>query len=131
MTHRYFVGAKKLSGTIELGDRAEKANVQYQGQSREAPGEQAGSAFWGAMRAAGVTTEQVNGFVIQEGSADGLHVAHVLPVLEGARAVYMILYRADKDASVFRSLGTRQRVGDALDVVFQKLKSEIILPHKP
>lgn len=131
MSKRYKVVSRKHSGTVEFSERADRAVAKFGSQSKEVPGEKAGSALWEAMRAGGVTQQEVNGFAVFEDQPDGIQIGSVIPVLEGARAVQLILYRADRDASAFRSLGTRQRIGDGLDVVFEKLKGELVLPHKP
>lgn len=131
MSNRYKVLTRKHSGAVELSERAERAVVKFGTQSKEAPGERAGSALWELMRAAGVTQQEVNGFTVFEDQADGVQIGSVIPVLEGARAVQLVLYRADREASAFRSIGTRQRIGDGLDLVFERLKGELVLPHKP
>lgn len=131
MSNRYVVVARKLSGTIEFADLGATAEVDYAGHARSVAGAAAGSALWTVMKEAGVNSQSVNSFVVYEDDQDGPIVAHLIAVLEGARIVWLILYRADRGASCFKPLGSRQRIGDALDACFQQVVRDIELPHKP
>lgn len=128
---RYVVTARKHSGTVEFSERADRAVCTVGAQKREADSAKVGAALWEAMRAGGANLQAVNGFAVFEGNPDGVQIASVHPVMEGARATWMVLYRADKDASAYRPLPSVQKIGDALDLLFQKLASEIRQPHKP
>lgn len=116
---------------MEFSDDASRAALQFESEKREAEPGDIGSSFWEAMKAAGVEPLRQNQFIIHEDGREGRLIAALHPVLEGARAVWLVLYRADKDASCFKPLGSRQRIGDALDLAFQELIKEIKRPHKP
>ena len=131
MSNRYVVRSRKLSGTVELADLGAHAQISYAGQTATVDGSEAGSRLWAAMKAAGVNPQSVNSFVVEEDGEDGPTVAHLLAVLEGARVVWLILYRADRAASCFRPIGSRQRIGDALNACFEQIIEDVRLPHKP
>ena len=128
---RYLVWSRKVSGAVEFSEDAARAGVRVGSQTREvAPGE-LGAAYWEALKASGVAPMTINGFAVHEGDESGTLVATLHPVLEGAHATWLILHRADRDGSVFRALGNRQRLGDALQATFDALRKDIVLPHKP
>jgi hypothetical protein len=133
MTNRFKVVARDHSAVVEIADDARRAAAQYKSNKIEATGTTIGGKLWEMMRAAGVNQEKenVNHFAIYQEDEGGALIATIHPVLEGAHAMWLVLYRADKQASVFRPLGSRHRVSDALDTAFTKLSQEIILPHKP
>jgi len=131
MSRRFLVLAKTREGIVELSDDAGRAALQFESQKQEVQPGGIGTAFWEAMKAEGVEPLRQNQFIIHEKDRDGTLIAALHPVLEGARAVWLVLYRADKDASCFKPLGSRQRIGDALDLAFQELIKEIKRPHKP
>jgi hypothetical protein len=133
MTNRFKVVARDHSAMVEVSDDARRAVAQYKNDKCEATGPTIGGKLWEKMRAAGVNQEKenVNHFAIYDGDEAGTLIATIHPVLEGARAMWLVLYRADKAASAFRPLGSRHRVSDALDAAFTKLSQEIIMPHKP
>jgi len=125
------VVAKNQDGLIEISDDAGRAALAFGDEKREAPPAEIGSAFWDAMKKAGVDPLRQNHFHVHHQDRDGQLMAALYPVLEGARVVWLVLYRADKDASCFKPLGSRQRIGDALDLAFSKVLQEVRLPHKP
>lgn len=123
--------AKNKEGIVEFSDDASRSALKFGEQQREAAPQEIGSALWEAMRAAGLNPMTQNHFMIHEDDRDGTLVSAIMAVMEGARVVYLVLYRVDRDASCFKPLGSRQRVGDALDLAFGRLVEEIKLPHKP
>jgi len=131
MSRRFLVLAKTREGVVEFSDDAGRAALQFESEKRQAEPGGIGTAFWEAMKAAGVEPLRQNQFIIHEKDRDGTLIAALYPVLEGARAVWLVLYRADKEASCFKPLGSRQRIGDALDLAFQALIKEVKRPHKP
>jgi hypothetical protein len=133
MTNRFKVVARDHSAVVEISDDARRAAAQYKNDKVEATGPTIGSKLWEAMRNAGVNQEKenINHLAIYEGDVGGTLIATIHPVLEGAHAMWLVLYRANKTASAFRPLGSRHRVSDALDAAFAKLSQEIIMPHKP
>lgn len=131
MSRSFLVIAKTREGRVEFSDDAARAALQFEDQKREANPGEIGSAFWDAMKSAGVEPLKQNQFIIHEGDRSGTLIASLHPVLEGARAVWLVLYRADKDASCFKPLGSRQRIADALELAFAELIKEIKRPHKP
>ena len=131
MTQRFVVVARKLSGTIEFADLGDRAQITYLGQAQVVDGQRAGSALWEAMVTAGVNPQSVNSFAVYQSDVDGPVVAYVHAVLDGARVVWLVLYRADRAASAFQPIGSRQRIADALDACFRRVVDEIRLPHKP
>lgn len=90
-----------------------------------------GMALWATLRQSGVNAQEINGFDLHEGSSGGRRIATLRPVLEGARVVWLVLYRADRSAGAFRPLGTRQRIGDAFEACFAAIRADLQLPHKP
>lgn len=131
MSHRFLVVARKEQGVVEISDDAKRAAAQVRSEKVEATGPTIGAKLWAAMRAAGVSPQAVNHLAIFEGDDEGTLIATLHPMLEGAHATWLVLYRADRDGSVFRALGSRNRLGDALDAAFTKLSEEIVMPHKP
>lgn len=133
MTNKFKVVARDHSALVEFSDDARRAVAQYKNEKIEAPGLAIGGKLWESMRATGISQEKdnINHFAIYERDEGGTLVATIHPVLEGAHAMWLVLYRADKKASAFRSLGSRHRLSDALDAAFAKLIQEIIMPHKP
>ena len=133
MTNIFKVVARDHSAVVEISDDVRRAAAQYKNNKCEGAGPTIGGKLWEMMRAAGVHQEKdnINNLVIYEEDEGGSLVATIQPVLEGAHAMWMVLYRADKQASAFRPLGGRHRLGDALDAAFAKLCQEIVLPHKP
>ena len=131
MINRFVVMARKLSGKIEFADLGATATVSYEGQSSSVDGHRAGSALWKAMKAGGVNPQGVNSFTVCEDTDDQTSVAHMHAVLDGARVVWLVLYRADRVASCFKPIGSRQRIVDAFDVCFHQVVKDIRLPHKP
>ena len=133
MTNRFQLVARDHRVTVEISDDARRAVAQFKNEKYEATGPTIGGKLWDGIRATGVNQEKenINHFALYENDEGGTLIATVHPVLEGAHATWLVLYRADKRASVFRPLGSRLRVGDALDAAFGKLSQEIILPHKP
>ena len=132
MSKRFVVlTAGNREGVVEFSDDAERAALKFQTEQRETPPAEIGSALWEAMKSAGVDPLRQNFFSIHEGDRDGTLFAELLPVTEGARVVWVVFYRADRAASAFDALGNRQRIGDALDLAFGKLITEIRMPHKP
>lgn len=129
--HRFSVTSKKLSADVEIADAGDRAAFAYASLKGDVAPAQLGNALWAAMREAGVKPQDVNNFIIREASGEENLVAAVYPVLEGAHAVWMVLYRADRDSSCFRALPSRKRVGDALDAAFAELTKEVVRPHKP
>ena len=129
--HEFVVLSRGLKARLIFGADGTRAAVAFGSEEEEVEGDQAGSALWGAMRRGGLNANNVNCFEVCEGHADGKLIASLRPVLEGSRVVWLVLYRADKDSSAFRALGSRQRIGDALDACFDELRKEIVLPHKP
>jgi hypothetical protein len=130
-TMRYLVWSRKATGTVEFDAAATRAAARVGSQTREAPADRVGGAYWEALKASGVAPMTINGFAIHEGDEKGTLIATLHPMLEGAHATWLILYRADRDGSAFRALGNRQRLGDALDATFAQLAKELQLPHKP
>jgi hypothetical protein len=131
MSRRFVVLAQTKEGIVEFSDDAGRAALKFESEQRETDPQGIGSAFWDAMKKAGVNPLTQNNFIIHENDAAGTIIASLHPVLEGARVMWLVLYRADRDASCFKALGSRQRIGDALDLAFQTLIGEIKLPHKP
>ncbi|NJK87932.1 MAG: hypothetical protein HC923_00075 [Myxococcales bacterium] len=132
MSHRFRVlVAKNREGIVEISDDTKRAALKFESVQREANPTDIGSAYWEAMKASGVDPLRQNHFHIHEGDRDGILIAALYPVLDGARVVWLVLYRADHAASCFRPLGNRQRIGDALDLAFHAVIDEIQLPHKP
>lgn len=131
MSHKFLVVARQEKGIVEISDDAKRAATQVGSEKREATGPTIGGKVWEAMRAAGVSPQGVNHLAIFEADENGTLIATVHPVLEGAHATWLVLYRADREGSVFRALGSRNRLGDALDAAFTKLIEEIVMPHKP
>jgi hypothetical protein len=133
MTNKFKVVARDHSAVVEISDDARRAAAQYKNDKCEATGPTIGSRLWETMRAAGVNQEKenINHLAIYDGDTSGTLIATIHPVLEGAHAMWLVLYRADKAASAFRPLGSRHRISDALDAAFAKLSSEIVMPHKP
>lgn len=132
MSKRFLVVvAKNEDGIVEFSDDAGRAALQFSEEKRETNPSEIGSAFWDAMKKSGVDPLRQNHFHVHEGDRDGTLIAALYPVLEGARVVWLVLFRADHDASCFKPLGSRQRIGDALDLAFAKVIEEIRLPHKP
>jgi len=132
MSMRFLVAvARNQEGIVEISDDAARSALKFGAEQREASPSEIGSAFWDAMKKSGVDPLRQNHFHIHEKDRDGKLIAALYPVLEGARVVWLVLFRADHDASCFRPLGSRQRIGDALDVAFAKVLDEIRLPHKP
>lgn len=129
--HEFAVVSRSHRARVVFSGDGKRAGVEFQGRGEEMEGGRAGTALWDLMRSAGVNANSVNCFELYEKDPDGKLVASLRPVLEGARVVWLILYRADKDASAFRALGSRQRIGDALDACFAELRKEIVRPHKP
>ena len=129
--HRFLVVARKERAEVEFAERAELAVVRHRDRSQQSKAEGVGSTLWGLMREAGVASQDVTVFLVYEGDENGMLLGSVHPVLSGARASWFGLYRADQNASCFRSLGYRHRLGDALDCVFQEIKKDVLLPHKP
>ncbi len=131
MSNRYVVVARKLSGVVELTERGAAGRIEYEGHNSSVEGRNAGSQLWRAMVEGGVNPQGINSFAVFEGNEDGPAIAHVIAVLEGARVVWLVLYRADRSASCFKPIGSRQRIGDALDACFQQVVKDLELPHKP
>ncbi len=132
MSKRFAVlTAGDQEGIVEFNDDASRAALKFDTEQREAVPAEIGSSFWDAMKKSGVDPLRQNHFHIHENERDGKLVGTMFPVLEGARVVWLVLFRADKDASAFKPLGNRQRIGDALDLAFRELIKEIQLPHKP
>jgi hypothetical protein len=133
MSNKFKVVARDHAAAVEISDDARRAAAQYKSNKIEATGITIGGKLWEAMRAAGLNQEKdnVNHFAIYQEDEGGTLIATIHPVLEGAHAMWMVLYRADKKASAFRPLGSRHRVSDALDAAFTKLSQELIMPHKP
>lgn len=131
MTKRYVVATQRFSGEVLIADDGEKAVERYGDQARESRVERAGAALHDAFKVGGADLATANGYAIHEDDAEGTLIATMHPVLEGARAVWLVLYRANREASCFKPLGSRQRFADALDAAFAELKEEIKLPHKP
>jgi hypothetical protein len=128
---RFRVVAGALAADVEFSEDGERAAFQY-GQTRsEARPTDVGQALWAAMRQANVKSQDVNRFMLHEGSGEGPLVAAVFPILEGAHAMWTVLYRADQDASVFRSLASRAKVSDALNAAFTQIARDVARPHKP
>lgn len=71
----------------------------------------------------------INGLDVHR--VDGRRLGTLRPVLEGARVVWTAWYRADRDASVFRSLGSRGRMQDAFQNLVAALSQDVAQPHKP
>ena len=131
MSKRYMIVAKNREGLVEFSDDAARSALKFAEEKREAPPGQIGSALWEAMKDAGMNPLTQNHFMIHEDDRDGTLVAVLMAVMEGARVVWLVLYRVDRDASCFKPLGSRQRIGDALNLAFVQLVEEIKLPHKP
>jgi hypothetical protein len=132
MSKRFLVAvAKNQDGIVEFSDDAGRAALKFGDEKRETKPAEIGSGFWDAMKKSGVDPLRQNHFHVHEDDRDGKLIAALYPVLEGARVVWLVLFRADHDASCFKPLGSRQRIGDALDLAFAKVIEEIRLPHKP
>jgi hypothetical protein len=131
MSSRFVVVVRDRQAAVEISDDGKRAVAQAGNEKREAPSPAIGSKLWEAMLASGLPRESANHFAVHEGDATGTLVATIHPVLTGAHATWLVLYRANREGSVFRSLGNRHRVGDALDVTFAKVGEEISMPHKP
>ncbi|MGF1511801.1 MAG: hypothetical protein ACFB9M_20080 [Myxococcota bacterium] len=131
MSRRFLVIAKSREGIVEFSDDAGRAALLLETEKREATPSEIGSSFWDAMKKAGVDPLSQNQFIIHENDREGTLIASLHPVLEGARVVWLVLYRADRNASCFKPLGSRQRIADALDLAFGQLIQEIKRPHKP
>ena len=131
MSNRYVVVAGQNAGSVELTERGARAVVAVRDRSVQVDGGRSGSALWAAMIESGVSAQSVSTFTVFEGESTGPAVAYLHAVLEGARVVWLILYRVDRTASAFRAVGRRQRAGDALEACFQAIVKDIELPHKP
>lgn len=127
-THRFVVVARKNTGTVEFDEGAQRCVARY--GDEQAEGTRAGDALWEVMRKGGLSAHSVNGFTVFEGDEDGTQICSLHPVLHGAHAVWMVLYRANKEASVFERLTTRHRIADAMNAAFDKLRGEIVKPYK-
>ena len=131
MSDRYVVVAGNATATVELAERGAHATITIQDKRVQVEGHRTGAVAWRAMVDAGVNPQSVHTFAVCEDEPNGTSVAYLHAVLEGARIVWLILYRADRSASAFRPLGSRQRIGDALEACFQQVIEDIKLPHKP
>lgn len=129
--HEFAMTSGDHQARLLFSGDGDRAAVVFGDIKREMAGVEAGAALWDAMRESGINANHVNGFDLHEGSSSGKRIATLRPVLEGARVVWLVLYRADKDASVFRPVGNRQRIGDAFDACFTALRQDLFLPHKP
>lgn len=129
---RYAIVAKdNREGLVEFSEDANRSAFKFGSEQREVPPTELGSAVWDGMKKAGVDPLTQNHFMVHENDRSGTLVFMTLPVMEGARVVWLVLYRVDRDASCFKPLGSRQRIADALDLAFARLAEEIKLPHKP
>lgn len=129
--HEFVVLSRGHKARVVVSGDGNRSGVAFGGEEAEVEGEQTGTALWEVMRAGGLNANKVNCFEVCEGSSEGRLIASLRPVLEGARVVWLVLYRADKDSSAFRALGSRQRIGDAMNLCFEELRREVVLPHKP
>lgn len=130
--HEFWVVTGQHEAKLLFSGDGERAAVVFGEHQLEVSGPEAGPALWATMRRAGVTANDVNGFDIHLADAEErLRIATLRPVLEGARVVWWVLYRADHEAKAFRSVGTRQRVGDAFAACFEPLRADLKRPHKP
>lgn len=130
-TYELWVMSGQHEARVSFSRDGGRAAVGF-GQARhEVAVDEAGMALWATMRQQGVSANNVNGFDLHEDGPQGRRVATLRPVLEGARVVWLILYKADREASVFRPVGTRQRIGDAFDACFEPLRQDLKRPHKP
>jgi hypothetical protein len=127
---RYIVQSKGHATGVVFNDTADHAAFSYDGHSGSSPASGLGRALWEAMSAAGVAPGSVNHFLLFEDAEDGKLVGSLYPVLRGAQAVWLPMYRADKDSTCFRSLPASHRVGDALDDLFGALANDIKQPFK-
>ena len=121
--------AHSQTGQIEFGEGAHNAAVRFDTHRQEVPGAEAGQALWHCMMSGGVSPQTLPIVIIREGS--GVPVATLHPVLQGAQAVWLMLYRANRDGTCFRNLGSKHRIGDALGTVFHEVQKEVRIPHKP
>ena len=131
MTTRYVVTAGGREASVEMSEKGDQAAITVDGQTEKTAGPRAGAALWKGLGNAGLRANGINLFVIKEAEGEGKIICTVPAVMEGAHVVWKVLYRADRNASCFKSLGSRTRIGDALDVAFAKLASEHEMPHKP
>jgi hypothetical protein len=129
--HEFAVTSRAHRARVVFSGDAQRVGVEFAGASEETEGERAGHVLWDLMRTHGVDPNTVNCFELYENDAEGKLIASWRPVLEGARVVWLVLYRADRDSSAFKALGSRQRIGDALELGFEALRKEIVRPHKP
>lgn len=127
----YTVQAGTDEGTVQMSDDGKKAGVAFGSEKAQCEGGRAGSTLWAAMRKGGLSAQNQNLFVIKEKGDKGQTIAVVPAVLEGAHVVWTVFYRADKGSSAFKAAGARKKIGDALDLAFEKLAGELFLPHKP
>lgn len=128
---RFVVAAAGKEAEVQMSEDGAKAVISVQGKSVETRGDRAGGAVWKGFGATGLRSNGINLFTLREAGADGKIICAVPAVMEGARVVWNVLFRADRNASCFKSLGSCQRIGDALDVAFAQLASELKMPHKP
>jgi hypothetical protein len=131
MSNRFVIVSGDKEGVVEIADDAVRAAAQFKDEKRLATGQTIGAELWSAMNASGVNRDHVNHFAIYEGDRSGTLIATIQPVMHGNHATWLVLYRANKDATCFRTLCNRHRVGDALDAAFAKASEEIVMPHKP
>lgn len=128
---RYVVTAAGFDGQVEFSARGERAKAVFLRHAVEGAGTRAGSVLWSVLRAAEIDPQSINYLTVREDREEPRMVATIVPVLQGAHIAWTVFYRADKDASCFRSLGNRRRIPDALDLALAELARELALPHKP
>ncbi len=128
---RFVVAAAGQEAEVQMSEDGAKAVISVQGKSVEARGDRAGGAVWKGMGNTGLRSNGINLFTLSEAGADGKVICTVPAIMEGAHVVWKVLFRADRNSSCFKALGSRQRIGDALDLAFAQLASELKQPHKP
>ncbi len=125
----FVVRAQSHVARLVVGGDGSRAAVAFGAGRFEGAAAGVGRELWGLIRAEGVSPEELNAFDVF--TADDRLVATLRPVLEGARVMWLVLYRIDKASSAFRALGSRQRLGDALELCAEAICRDVALPHKP
>lgn len=124
------IGWADQQARLVVSEDGQRAGLEYGGVQWEGALADAGRGFAGVLDEARVDRQQLNGLDLFEGDQTR-PFATLRPVLEGTRAVWLVLYRADRNASAFRAEAQRVRLADALTATFERLAAEVRRPHKP
>ena len=131
MSKRYLVVGRKVTAAVEYDASCTKCSVKV-GENSEACGAASvGPVMVKLLMTSGIELHSINTLGIHEDSDDGLQIGSVHHVLQGAHAVWLVLYRADSDASCFRTVGNRHRMSDSLSALFREVQKDLAMPHKP